>query len=164
MAAEYQTEYVVGKPCLMMLVPPRCFCCARFSCPFTRLWSDTVYIYIYILCILRSMEVFFWPFGSFLFRPRAFPRALGSVARREPATISRARLSPGRGPWHVLGEVKAASPIGEGFRGRRAIQVHSNARNGLEKCPTACACTSEFCRRLALDAGVSFFAPPSAVK
>ena len=63
-----------------------------------------------------------------LFWPRVFPRALGSVARREPAQTPQASLDPGRGPWHVLWGFKVASPLGEGFRARRAIQPHPNPR------------------------------------
>ena len=77
----------------------------------------------------------------FLFRPRVFPRALGSVARREPARIPHAGLGPGRGPWHVSWGSKVASPFGEGFPTRGAIQVHANPRtqciNILKKCPTS---------------------------
>ena len=72
---------------------------------------------------------FFGP-SFFLFRPRAFPRALSSVTRREPARTPDASLGPGRGPWHVLWGFEVASPLGEGFRARRAIQAHANPRNG----------------------------------
>ena len=64
----------------------------------------------------------------FLFRPRVFPRALGSVAHREPARTQYASLGPGRGPWHVLWELKVARPLGEAFRARRAIQTRANPR------------------------------------
>ena len=62
----------------------------------------------------------------FLFRSRVFPRALGSVAHREPARTPYASLDPGRGPWHVLWGFKEARPLGEAFRARRAIQAHAN--------------------------------------
>ena len=62
----------------------------------------------------------------FLFRPRVFSRALGSVASREPAKTPRASLRPRRRPWHVLWGFKVASPVGEGFRPRRVIQAHAN--------------------------------------
>ena len=134
------------------------------SCPFYRLVSPPGFHITHIPkgnLVLQCINVFFWLIGIFLSSGRGSCHVLSAPWHAgSPPGHHGARLGPGRGPWHVLGEVKAASPIGEGFRGRRAIQVHSNARNGLEKCPTACACTSEFCRRLALDAGVSFFAPP----
>ena len=66
----------------------------------------------------------------FLFRLRVFPRALGSVARREPARTPRARLGPGRGPWHVLWGFKVARLLGEAFRVCRAIQAPGNPRTG----------------------------------
>ena len=81
----------------------------------------TLYIYINVFFTLRHF---------FLFRPRVFPRALGSVARREPARTPHASLGPGRGPWHVLWGFKVASPLGEAFRARRAIQALENPRTG----------------------------------
>ena len=63
-----------------------------------------------------------------LFRPRVFPRDLDSVSRREPARTPYASLGPGRSPWHVLWGFKVASPLGEGFRSRRAVQAHGNPR------------------------------------
>ena len=69
---------------------------------------------------------FFHPSAFFLFRPGVFPRALGSVAHREPARTQYASLGPTRGPWHVLWRLKVARPLGEGFRARRAIQAHAN--------------------------------------
>ena len=69
-----------------------------------------------------------WHF--FLFRPRIFPIALGSVARRESTRTPHASLGPGRGPWHVLWGFKEASPLREGLRARIAIQVHANPRTG----------------------------------
>ena len=66
----------------------------------------------------------------FLFRPRVFPRAMGSVACREPARTPHASLGPGRSPWHVLWGFEVASPLGEGFRARIAIQAHANPRTG----------------------------------
>ena len=74
--------------------------------------------------------VFFTLPHFFLFRPRAFPRDLGYVARREPARTLHARLGPGRGPWHMLWGVKVASSLGEGFRARRASQAPANPRTG----------------------------------
>ena len=70
----------------------------------------------------------FGPSAYFLFRPRVFPRALGSVTRREPARTPHASVGPGRGPWHVLWGFKVASPLGEGFRARRAIKASANSR------------------------------------
>ena len=70
---------------------------------------------------------FFGPSAFFLFRPRVFSRALGSVATREPARTPRASLGPGRGPRHVLWGFKVASPLGEI---PRAIQVPANPRTG----------------------------------
>ena len=64
----------------------------------------------------------------FLFRPRVFPRSLGSVACREPARTPHASLGPGRGPWHVLWEFKVARSLGEGFRASRDIQAPANPR------------------------------------
>ena len=83
---------------------------------------------------------FFGPSAFFLLWPRVFPRALGSVARGEPARTPRANLGPGRGPWHVLWGFEVASPLGEGFRARRAIQVHANPRTPeykLKECATS---------------------------
>ena len=75
----------------------------------------------------------------FLLRPRIFPRALGSVARWEPARTPHASLGPGRGPWHVLWGFKVARPLGDGFRARRAVQAPANPRTrySLKDCPTA---------------------------
>ena len=65
-----------------------------------------------------------------LFRLRVFSRALGSVARREPARTPCPSLGPVRGLWHVLWGFKVARPLGEAFRARRAIQVPANPRTG----------------------------------
>ena len=78
----------------------------------------------------------------FLFRRQLFPRALGSVARRESARTPYASLGPGRGPWHVLWGFKVARPFGEGLPARRAIQGYANPPtsyivNKLKKCPTS---------------------------
>ena len=78
----------------------------------------TLYIYINVFFTLRHF---------FLFRPRVFPRALGSVAHREPSRTQYASLGPGLGPWHVLWGLKVARPLGEAFRARRAIQAHVNS-------------------------------------
>ena len=75
-------------------------------------------------CVFYNLRHFF------LFRPRVFPRVLGSVARREPARIPHASLGPDRGPWHALWGFKVVSPLGEGFRARRAIQASANPRTG----------------------------------
>ena len=65
------------------------------------------------MCFLHPSELYF------LFRPRVFPRALGSVAHREPARPDPARkLGPGRGPWHVLWGLREVRPLGEAFRAR----------------------------------------------
>ena len=82
------------------------------------------------IIILLYKCVFLAPPHFFLFRPRVFSRALGSVARREPPRTLGASVGPGRCPaggtcsggskWHV--------PLGEGFRARRAIQVYANPR------------------------------------
>ena len=50
----------------------------------------------------------------FLFRPRVFPRALGSVAHTEPARTPYASLGPGRGPWHVLSRGVASGTFARG--------------------------------------------------
>ena len=84
------------------------------------------YIYMYMYAFLAL-----WYF--FLFRPRVFPRALGSVARREPARTPYASWGPGRGPWYVLWGFKMARALGEAFRARRAIQVHANPRTYILK-------------------------------
>ena len=87
-------------------------------------------LYTHIFMLL-CINVFFLARRHFLlFRPRVFSRALGSVARREPARTPRASLGPGRGPRHVLWGFKVASPHGEGFRARRAIQAPANPRTG----------------------------------
>ena len=70
----------------------------------------------------------FGPSAFFLFRPRVFPRALGTVARREPTQTPHASLGPGRGPWHVLWGFEVTNPLGEVFRAREAIQAHANPR------------------------------------
>ena len=88
--------------------------------------GNLVHIYIY-KCVFLALQHFF------LFRPPVFPRALGSVARREPARTPHASLGPGRGPWHVPWGFKVASPLGEGFRARRAIQAPANPRTGLKR-------------------------------
>ena len=66
--------------------------------------------------------VFFTHRHFFLFRPRVFPRALGSLARREPARTPYASLGPDRSAWLVPWGLKVAHPLGEAFRARRAIQ------------------------------------------
>ena len=90
-----------------------------FTSPTSR--KGILYIYIY-KCVFLALQHFF------LFRPRVLPRALGSVERREPARTPHASLGPGRGPWHVLWGFEVESPLGEGFRARRAIQVYANPR------------------------------------
>ena len=45
------------------------------------------------------MYHFFLPIGIFLFWPRVFPRALGSVSHREPARTQHSCLGPGRVPF-----------------------------------------------------------------
>ena len=90
--------------------------------------------------ILLCINVFFLALRHFLlFRPQVVSRALGSVARREPARIPRGKFGPGRGPWHVFCGFKVASPHGEVFQSRRAIQAHAKPRTWyrLKKCPTA---------------------------
>ena len=93
-------------------------------------------MYIYILsisykCVFLALRHFF------PFRPRVFPRALGSGARREPARTPHASLGPGRRPWYVLWGFKLARPLGEGFRARRAIQAPAKPTYRLTECPTA---------------------------
>ena len=80
-----------------------------------------IYIYESHFLVLRN---------SFLFRPRVFPRALGSVAHREPDRTPNVTLSAGRCPWHVLRGLKVARQRGEGFRARRAIRAPANRRAG----------------------------------
>ena len=92
-------------------------------------------LHICIMCFLALQHFL-------LFRRRVFPRALGSVARREPARTPYASLESSRGPWDVLLGVKVARPLGEAFRSPRAIQAHVNPRtenimNRLKKCPTS---------------------------
>ena len=85
-------------------------------------WS-WVAIYIHIntyKCDFFTLRHFF------LFRPRLFPRDLGSVAHREPARTQCASLGPGRGPWHVIWGLKVSSLLWKAFRARRAIQAHAN--------------------------------------
>ena len=41
-----------------------------------------------------------------------------------------ANVGPGRRPWHVLWGFKVASPHGEAFRARRAIQDLANSLTG----------------------------------
>ena len=83
-------------------------------------------VHIYNIYYNIYINVFRHASAFFLFRPRVFPRALGSMAHREPARTPYASLGPGRGPWHVLWGLKVARPLGEAFRARRAIQVHTN--------------------------------------
>ena len=68
----------------------------------------------------------------FLSRPRVISRALGAVALSKPAQTPRARLGPGRGLGHVLWGSEVASPLGKGFRARRAIQAPANPRTGSQ--------------------------------
>ena len=86
------------------------------------LYIYKVYIYLYIYILFFTLRHFF------LFRPRGFPRDLGSVAHTEPARTPYASLGSGRGLWHVLWGFKVARPLGEAFRARRAIQAHANPR------------------------------------
>ena len=88
-----------------------------------RSWPNTCPGYIFTsmyMCFLALRHFF-------LFRPRVFPRALGSMAHREPARTRYTSLGSGRGPWHVLWGFKVARSLGEAFRARtRAIQAHAN--------------------------------------
>ena len=84
--------------------------------------GSLAYIYIYIkMCFLALQHFFSLPAA-------VFPRALGSVASREPARTPYASLDPSRGPWDVLLGFKVARPLGDAFRSPRAIQAHVNQR------------------------------------
>ena len=81
---------------------------------------------------------FFWHIGIFLSPGRGsflVPSAPGHAG--SPPEHHGASSGPGRGPWHVLWGFEVASPHGEGFRARRAIQAHANPCTGQKKCPTA---------------------------
>ena len=87
-------------------------------------------------CVFLALRHFF------LFWPRVFSRALGSVARREPARTPRASLGPGRGPRHVLWGSKWQVPSGrdsEHVEPSRPMQthVHNTFLTWVKKCPTA---------------------------
>ena len=73
------------------------------------------------MCFLALQHFFSLPAA-------VFPRALGSVASREPARTPYASLDPSRGPWDVLLGFKVARPLGDAFRSPRAIQAHVNQR------------------------------------
>ena len=69
-----------------------------------------------------------------------FPRALGFVARREPARPPCASLGPGRGPWHVFWGSKSHVPSGrhsEDVEPSRPLETH-----GQVKRMSDCSCTS----------------------
>ena len=94
-----------------------------FISPTSR--KGTLY-HIYIYGVYKCVFVTLWHF--LLFRPQVFPRALGSVAHREPARTPYASLGSGRGLWRVLWGFKVERPLGEAFRARRAIRAHANPR------------------------------------
>ena len=101
--------------------------CVLFLAPYAR---TTRYEEAFFLKAKNGLiiNVFLPLWHIFLFRPRVFPRALGSVARWEPVRTPYASLGSGRGLWHVLWGFKVASPLGEGFRTSRAIYAHANPR------------------------------------
>ena len=79
-----------------------------------------LHIYMCVFLALRHL---------FLFRPRVFPRALGSVARREPVRTPHASLGPSQGPWHVLWGSKWQVRSGrdsEHVEPSRPMQTHVN--------------------------------------
>ena len=77
-----------------------------------RSWDDrqlSTMIYIMYKCVFLALRHFF------LFRPRVFSRALGSVARREPAGTPRRKC----GPWPR--SVARALGVRSGMSPRRVI-------------------------------------------
>ena len=80
---------------------------------------------------LLIINVFFWHFDIFFssgrgsFLVHSAPWNAGSRPEHHGA-----RVGLGRRPWHVLWGVKVASPHGEAFQARRAIQAPANLRTG----------------------------------
>ena len=87
-----------------------------------------VYYYVH-MCFLAHRHFF-------LFRPRVFLVLSAPWHAKSPPKHQGASVGPGRLPWHVLWGFKVASPHGEAFRARRAIQAPANPRT-VKKCPTA---------------------------
>ena len=82
---------------------------------------------IYTRYILLCINVFLWHIGIFFSSGRgsflvlSAPWHAGSPREHQGASVG-----PGRHPWHVLWGFKVASPHGEAFRARRAIQATEN--------------------------------------
>ena len=102
-------------------------------------------------CVFLHIGIFSLP------RPSIFSRARlrGTQGARSSTTAQVWALTEVRGTCSGGAKSqKLASNHGEAFRGRRAIQAHANPNtwHRLNKCPTGCACRSEFCSRLAFIA------------
>ena len=66
---------------------------------------------------------FFWHFSDYFSSGRGSFLVHSAPWHAESPPELRAQvLSPGRGPWYVLWGLKVASPLGEGFRARRACK------------------------------------------
>ena len=85
-------------------------------------------LHIYLVC--GCTKCTFYSHGhAFLFRPRAFSRALGCGARTGPACALRRKLGPGRAPWRALWAFSVAASwlfSRDRFRRARANQAHGN--------------------------------------
>ena len=99
--------------------------------PFTNYRGFTA-----VILKLPKKALVFLALRHFLFRLRVFPRALGSVARREPARTPCTSLGRGRGPCTCSGGSKSHVPSGrhsEHIEPSRPLQT----RVQVKWCPTA---------------------------
>ena len=81
--------------------------------------------------VLLCINVFFWHIGILFSSGRGSFLVLSAPWHTgSPPEHHGASVYPGRRQWHVLWGFKVASPHGEAFRARRAIQAPANPRTG----------------------------------
>ena len=96
-----------------------------FYCVVAKRRQPNLYIYIYNMCVFLALRHFF------LFRPRFFPRALGSVARREPARTPHASLGLAEIRGTCSGGSKSHVRSGrdsERVEPSRPLQIHAQVK------------------------------------
>ena len=81
--------------------------------------------------VLLYINVFFWHMAFFFSYGRGSFLVLSAPWHSwSPPEHHGASVGPGRRPWHVLWGFKVATPHGEAFRARRAIQALASSRTG----------------------------------